>query len=286
MSEPPSKKIKLVVDIEASKEGHLDTELEDDDNGFGLNSSDLEDLLDDADYETETKNSTSRDLTDPLIKAYIERYPKILKQEDIETCIKFIQLLETAKIDSFSCYDLEIENIVGDPNYIINSCNTLDELTRRNLWDEYCKHSVGDVNTNLIFDTPELEFVKFIKDFAKNNKIPKFYTDFNRVATRIEKQSAIPVYSDLCKVVDKSTRLEIFNHVKELVKLSGPSKIDYCLKIVRRLQVEVKTWAELSDIVKNKKVFDGYVIFMLEDDERKNLVENLKCSVREVKKYK
>lgn len=270
MSEPPSKKARIDAEAINNTEPVVDEDHEEN-NEFGLNSSDLEDLLADSDTDGENvQGNDSDDINDPEIKEYVEKYPKLRKQEDLKTCVEFIKLLETAKIDPFSSYDLDINTIISDPNYIIKSCNNLDEIVRRDLWDEYCKNVyVKEESDESAF--PEVQFVKFIKQFANDNKFPKFYTDFNRIALRKEKSKGESVYSDLCKVVSKEKRQEIFNIAKEFTQIDDPEKVDYCLKKLSKLKQE----GDILDFIKENKIVDGYIIYLLSEDQLKDLLDRM-----------
>ncbi|TID13605.1 hypothetical protein CANINC_004867 [Pichia inconspicua] len=268
MSEPPNKKIKL--DKEETKQNEVDDEqVVDEVDDFGLNSSDLEDLLAESDDDSDNDADNAKDIDDPEIKEYVEKYPKLTKQEDLKTCVEFIRLLENAKIDQYSCYDLDVGLILTDPNYIIKSCNNLDETVQRELWDEYCKNatSVEDV------DSPEIQFVKFLKDFVNDNKIPKFYTDFNRITLRKEKGKCDSVYSDLCKVLSREKRQEIFNVVKEFLQIERSKRAEFCLNLLNGFD-DVR----FDDILKSigdGKIVSCYVFFLLDEEELRLVVEKM-----------
>lgn len=276
MSEPVTKK---------SKPNPEDVQLhadEEDENEFGLNSSDLEDLLDDSDTNAERDDDETTCLSDDtVVVEYTKKYPKVGKFDNVKICIEFIKLLEDLKIDSFSCYDLEIEKVINDPNYIIRSCDTLEDLVRRDLWDVYCRNvnvESGDEDNDDVVtaDTEELKFVEYLKRYSRDTKMPKFYTDFNRLALRLGKKDGDTIYSGLCKTLDKSVRQELFTLTREFDSLSENDKIAFCVKKIQGLKLGDVDYKELVRTIKQDKLVTGYVIFLLDEEGKKKFEESLK----------
>jgi hypothetical protein len=256
----------------------------DENDEFALNYSDLEDLLGDDDDEQEKTLSsgkllTKTDISDPILSEYADKYPILLRYIDPELsiCVKFIQLLESLKIDIYSSYDLEIDNIVQNPDFIISNSNKLDDEIRRDLWDEYCRveglnnENNDDLNGNIVnMDTPELKYIEFLK-IHKDEKLPKFHTDFNRLWTKKSKKENDSTYLDLCTDLPMSVRVNIYGKWFKWLKLSDNERIKFYQDVCKKLKLDGMKVGDVLNLIKSRKLLNYYDCFFFNSEDLKLL---------------
>lgn len=230
--------------------------------------SDLDDLEDFDDGETHI------DASDPLVAEYLTKYPKITKLINNASdssqllAVNFIRLLEKHQVDPFASYDLDVEEIVEDEEYIINQCNNLDDSQRRDLWDEYCRvqgeaEITNKVSNFIEYDTPELQFVSFLKSLNEF-KFPKFYTDFNRQIKRKSKVDNDQRYDHLCGCTSQNVRQQIYNKWVQFYKLPVAEKSKALAGELGKYKN--KTFDQVLELIKTKKL-DLWEIYFLPEDE-------------------
>lgn len=256
-----------------------DDDDDDDGNEFALNLSDLDDLMGDSNHEDVHTNPIDRTkMWDPLISEYITKYSGLIKFPETEllNCIKFLKLLELLKIDVYSSYDLEIEDIIKNPQYIINNSNHLDDSTRRDLWDEYCRingaihvsdNSRSENTISPEMDTPELKYIQFLKSNRNEIKFPKFHTDFNRQMNKRSKTEGNQIYPDLCIEVPHAVRVGIYGKWVKWLKLSGDERIKLFDSARRKLTSSDMSNIDLLNLIKDKKFSEYYDCFFVDFDK-------------------
>lgn len=244
-----SSKDEILVNAENDEEvemGDNDSQNDQENEEFVLGMSDLEDLVSDASDEDKDDNENENNgflVTDNdfELHEYLEKYnklSKILKINKIEdvnqinSAINFLKLLRNSKIDPFSSYDLEIDEIIQKPEYIEFKCQNLTTKLQRELWDEYCrinnseiedissvdKCEIDIINFFKINEPKEIQFIRYLKNFSSNSKLPKFYTDFNRQSLRKSKNESNNEYMELCKMIPLNSRQSLYNQFKEFLR--------------------------------------------------------------------
>lgn len=271
-----------------------DSDEDEDDNEFALGISDIEDLIDNSDSEIHPVTKTGEDKDeifeaklDPEIRRYVSKYPALSKlNQDLTLCIKFVMLLESLKIDIYSAYDLEIDDVAKNPQYIISESNKLDDSTRREIWDEYCRvlaitttssagttvinkdesptNSTATDTFSKLIDTPELEFIAYIK--SRSFKFPKFYTDFNRQCLKQSKLEKDSTYPKLCKLVLLPIRQSIYSRWLNFLKTDTTKRIDIIYSSVNK-NMGSRAFDEFLDYIKLKKQTDLLDLFFLTSEE-------------------
>lgn len=229
-----------------------DLESDEENEEFVLGMSDLEDLVSDASNEDRNDNDNGIELENDFFskskinsefQEYLQKYDKLSKiiklnkiedENQINSTISFLKILKDSNVDPFSSYDLEIDGIIQKPEYIEFKCQNLTTKLQRDLWDEYCRitnsefediksSSIDNDDTIIIelFKTKEpseIQFIKYLKNYWSNSKLPKFYTDFNRQCLRKSKNDSNDEYIELCKRIPLNSRQSLFNKFKEFSK--------------------------------------------------------------------
>lgn len=275
---------------------------DDDENEFALGLSDFEALVDEDDHESEPEIEVSKkcfspdESSDPEILGYFQQYnnlTKIIETElarnnvegvSVSAAIGFLKLLEELRIDAFSSYDLEIDDIIENPNYVIRGCHRLSSRMRRSLWDEYCRVQ-GTISPNAksdssgggkLFeaDTPEVQFALCLKTY-QIAKLPKFYTDYNRQRLRKAKDDKNDAYPKLCKQLSLAVRQSLYNKWFESTKLSQEECENKVLKGLKKVQKPGMRLQELLDVIKEKKLIESFDCFFMDGVELGKLESKL-----------
>ncbi|GAV28414.1 hypothetical protein PMKS-001885 [Pichia membranifaciens] len=264
---------------------------DDDENEFALGLSDLEGLVSEGDddfKELEVSASDPSALvseTDDLqTLKYFQRYNNLVNIIETErarenkggvpvsAAVGFVQTLEELQVDAFSSYDLEINDIIENPNYVVRGCHNLSSRARRFLWDEYCRvHGSTESEEGAILsddieivkaDTPESQFAVSLKSYEVA-KVPKFYTDYNRQRMRKAKGCVDDTYPELCKQVPLTVRQTLYNKWVEFTKLSKDDRESKVLKGLEKVQKPGMPLREAIEVVKQRKILDSFDCFFM-----------------------
>lgn len=305
-----------VLDNTDFEETQEENEEDDVSNEFVLGLSDLEDLVSGSDIEDvdgnekklETQSKVEIPINNPEYLSFFTKYSNlsnIIQSEDlkitpISSIIGFIRILEDSKIDAFSSYDLEVDDLIRIPEYVIHQCHLINSKIQRELWDEYCRikgtsSSDGNSDDNsdsdesmkkngcYTADTSELKFAVYLRDYGNNNnnnnikKIPKFYTDFNRQCLKKAKVDPDDNYTTLCKELPLTVRQSIYNKWKDFVKKDENEKESIVSDNIRKICKSGETLSDVLNTIKGKKLIDCFDCFFVDMEMLTRVWNNLKA---------
>ena len=291
------------VDTDINGDDDNDNDSDGDENEFALGLSDLDDLVSEEENDIKTLQVDSSDpsallseIDDPQTFEYLERYSNLVSIVEIErargnkedvpvkAAVGFVQTLEELRVDAYSSYDLEINDIIENPNYVVRGCHNLSSRARRSLWDEYCRvHGSLEFGEQEILsekidifkaDTPESQFAVSLKTY-KAAKIPKFYTDYNRQRMRKAKDDSNDTYPELCKQVPLNVRQTLYNKWVEFAKLSEDVRESKVLKGLEKVQKPGMALREAIEVVKQKKILDSFDCFFMDSSSLVKLEQGI-----------
>lgn len=265
---------------------------DDDENDFALGLSDLEGLVSEEDDDFKEPEVSASDPSalasetdDPQTLKYFQRYSNLVNIIETErargnkgdvpvsAAVGFVQTMEELQVDAFSSYDLEINNIIENPNYVVRGCHNLGSRARRFLWDEYCRvHGSTESEEGAILsddidilksDTPESQFAVSLKSY-EIAKMPKFYTDYNRQRMRKAKEYVNDTYPELCKQVPLTVRQALYSKWVEFAELSEDARQSKVLKGLEKVQKPGMALREAIEVVKQRKIIDSFDCFFMD----------------------
>ncbi|KAG0681212.1 hypothetical protein C6P42_004296 [Pichia californica] len=272
-------------------------------NQFALDLSDLDDLISESEDEKDKLNQISDvnekiiSSDDPLLSEYLNKYTKlsnIISLEEFSSSIPmgsvigFLKLLEDSNIDAYSSYDLEIDDLVGKPEYTLLKCQLITPKIQRELWDEYCRIRgiIGDneitenkeKNSKKEFfkndDTLEIQFAVFLKTNGLE-KLPKFYTDFNRQILRKAKIEHDDEYPELCKQIPLNVRQLLYNKWRDFSKLETDDDREKIIFDSLKKVSGSDNMSEIINTIKQKKLVDSFDCFFFDNEQLQQLETRL-----------
>jgi hypothetical protein len=275
------------------EDGNEEGEDDEDDENYGLDLSDIEDLLDenteDVTLSVEVRDDTLGDI-DQSMEPYIFKYPLIPtivknSKTTLSQAIAFIQFLESSKVDVYSSYHLEIEDLASRPEFVMHACNMIDDRIRNSLWDEYCRVIGNEIETyssakkqrndELTIDMTRsdgLKFISFLKSYSENgNKLSKFYTDFNRAATKHSKSNGDTLYTELCKSVPMSVRQSLYNKFTKFTKIDSTQRINVVIKLLSDQGCTGTIKEVVDSVISEGRIVDFAELFFLDGEEFQRL---------------
>lgn len=224
---------------------------------YAIDLSDLSDISDCSDIEAlETDGNAGGTLVETTVESN-----------------NFLNLLKVLKIDSFSSFDLEIDDIVKHPDFL--NCSNLKSEELRELWDIHCSDCKNNnsiiENDNIIGKLnkiPLFQYINFLKSLKSVSfKFSKFFTDFNRICLKNFKND-VPEFRNFKKI---SESVSLIDRKKIYAVFLNFMKNDVDL---HKMENFLKKFNYDPILLLNSKKFENFDIFFLDDDKFSDLLNS------------